>query len=664
MSDSKKRRLSAILFTDMVGYTDLMSRDEKLANRLRKRQSQVLNEMHAKYQGEILQYFGDGTLSIFESAVKAVQCAIDIQLNLKKEPKVPLRIGIHSGEVVWDDEGIYGHAVNIASRLESMAAPGSILVSDKIREEASNRPDLNFKSLGLFELKNVPFPMELLTVDHPDFMADGSFSVDGKGKKLDPTASTKSSGDQNPIISIAVLPFDDLSPGKDQEYFCDGMSDEIITDLSGLQQMRVIARHSSSQLKNSTLSVEEIGKKLGVELLLTGSVRKAGENLRITAQLIKVSENHQIWAEKFQGTMEDIFDLQSSISKQIITSLDLQLNSKEEKRLDNRPIEDPRAYDAYLRARREIFQMTVQSMEKAEHLIGQAMELIGPNPLLIATKGQVHMSYIMLGIKPDPIHLKIAEECLDELKLLDHGSPYIHLLSGLLRYKQARIQEAANDLKKVLEQNPSNRDGLLYLGIVYILAGQSEKAEPLLEELVEVDPLTAVNYIMPGYAKACQGDLKSAAAHYWKAYKMEPENPMLILMMGIVPGRVEPPETIIPILNKLEPMVHYHIFGRVARFLRLALSGDKEEALKAGENSQLQNEARWDEHAAWWMAGTYAFLNEKDKALYWLEISINLGNFNYPFLYKHDPFLENLRNEPKFKALMADVKKKWAAFKS
>ncbi|MGD9328881.1 MAG: adenylate/guanylate cyclase domain-containing protein, partial [Cyclobacteriaceae bacterium] len=572
MSNSKKRRLLAILFTDMVGYTDLMARDEDLANRLRKRQSQVLHDMHTRYHGEILQFFGDGTLSIFESSVNAVQCAIDIQLNLQEEPRVPLRIGIHSGEIVWDDEGIYGHAVNIASRLESMAAPGSILVSAKIREEVSNRTELHFKSLGVFQLKNVPAPMELLTVDHPDLLTDGSLSVDGKGKRMERPASIETTPEINPIISIAVLPFSDLSPGNDQEYFCDGMSDEIITDLSLLQQMRVIARHSSSQLKNSSLTSKEIGEKLGVDLLLTGSVRKAGEKLRITAQLVKASENRQLWADKFQGTMEDIFDLQSSISKQIITSLDLQLNRKEQKQLDSRPIEDPRAYDAYLRARREIFQLTVQSMEKAEQLIDQAMELIGPNPILIATKGQVHMSYIMLGIKPDPLHLQIAEECLESLRQLDPNSPYIYLLSGLLRYKQARIQEAANDLKKVLEQNPSNREGLLYLGIVYLLAGQADKAEPLLRKLVEVDPLTAINYIMPGYAKACQGDLIGAASQYWKAYKMEPENPMVMLMMGIVPGRVEPPEKIIPILNNLEPMAPYNIFGRVGRFLRLALS--------------------------------------------------------------------------------------------
>jgi tetratricopeptide (TPR) repeat protein len=267
-----------------------------------------------------------------------------------------------------------------------------------------------------------------------------------------------------------------------------------------------------------------------------------------------------------------------------------------------------------------------------------------------------------LGIRPDPIHLQIAEECLESLRQLDPNSPYIYLLSGLLRYKQARIQEAANDLKKVLEQNPSNREGLLYLGIVYLLAGQADKAEPLLRKLVEVDPLTAINYIMPGYAKACQGDLIGAASQYWKAYKMEPENPMVMLMMGIVPGRVEPPEKIIPILNNLEPMAPYNIFGRVGRFLRLALSNEKDEALKAGKNTQLQQEARWDEHAAWWMAGTYAFLNEKEEALDWLEISIRLGNFNYPFLYKYDPFLENLRNEPRFEVLMAEIKEKWESF--
>lgn len=655
----QRRRLSAILFTDMVGYTDLMSRDEQHANKLRKRQSEILKSTHSKYKGEILQYFGDGTLSIFDSALNAVRCATEIQVALHEEPRVPLRVGIHMGEVVWEEDGLYGHAVNIASRLESMASPGAILVSAKIRDETFNHPDISFSSVGHFELKNVPEPMELFTLEHSG-ISRGIVDASGKGRPVDKSSGPSSDTDD---VSVAALPFEDLSPEGDQEYLCDGIADEIITDLSGLKEMRVIARHSSSQLKGTNLSLPEIGRKLGVKYLLTGSVRKAGNNLRITAQLVEAAQNRQLWADKFKGTLEDIFDLQETISRQVIDSLDLRLNRRDSERLENRPIEDPRAYDVYLKARSKSYQMKRESLEEAEDLLAKAMDLIGPNSLLIATKGWINLSYIMLGIKPDPIHLQIAESCLAELEQLDRRSIHVYFLRGLIRYKQTRIEEAIADLEKVLEYDPNNREGLLYLGIFYILAGQAGIAEKLFIRLVEIDPLTAVNQIMPGYAKVAQGDLAGGVPFYQKALSMEPQNPMLMLMMGVTPGRVLPADEITPILEQLEPLVPYSIFGRVGRFMRLALEGKTEEAKEAGGNEVLQQEARWDEHAAWWMASSYALIDEKEQAMDWLQISINLGNFNYPFLNEYDPFLENLRGEERFRKMMAEIKVRWESFK-
>jgi len=592
------------MFTDMVGYTDLMSRDEALAIRLRHRHRDVLTRQHSAHSGEILQYFGDGTVSLFDSAVNAIRCAIDIQLELQEDPPVPLRIGIHSGEVVWDKEVVFGNAVNIASRVESLAPTGSILVSAKILEEVSNHPDLSFQSVGRFTLKNVPAAMELLAVVHPELPVADLSAIRGKGEMLEEEGTQAVGNSENHAhedewsTSIAVLPFTDLSEDRDQEYLCDGLADEIITDLSGLQTLKVIARHSSTQLKGTQLGVREIGRTLGVEYLLTGSVMKAGDRLRITAQLVQAGTDRQVWGDKYRGGMEDIFDLQETISKQIISSLDLTLSRGDEQRITRRPIEDIRAYDAYLRARREIFRLTGESLDTAHRLIDQAVELIGPNALLISTRGMVNVSYVVLGIRPDPVYLAAAEKDLDTLTAVNPETVYRYLLRGLIRYKQARIPEAVEDLEKVVQYDPNNRDGLLYLGILRILAGQAARAATLFERLVEVDPLTAVNHIMPGYARFAAGDLSGAVSFYRRAYEMEPNNPMLILMMGIVPGRIEPPEKTIPILAELEKIAPDSFFGRVGRFLRLSLAGKRDEALEAGEDEQLQLAAATDEHAA------------------------------------------------------------------
>lgn len=187
----QRRQLAAIMFTDMVGYTALMSRDELLAARLRRRHGDVLRKYHELHFGEIVQYFGDGTLSIFGSSVKAIQCAIEIQLALKEDPKVPLRIGIHSGELVWDNEGIYGSSVNIASRLESFAVSGAILTSKKVRNELSNQPDFQFQSLGIFELKNVPDPMEVFAIANEGLVIPAPKELEGKGKLISPSNTKK-----------------------------------------------------------------------------------------------------------------------------------------------------------------------------------------------------------------------------------------------------------------------------------------------------------------------------------------------------------------------------------------------------------------------------------------------------------------------------------------
>ena len=669
MAQGQRRQLAAILFTDMAGYTALMANDEALANQLRIRHREVLNKYHELHNGQIIQYFGDGTLSVFPSALEAVNCAVNIQLEFQDDPKVPLRVGIHSGEVVWDDEGIYGNAVNIASRLESFAEIGSILISGKLQGELRNHKSLAFESLGLFELKNVPHPLEIFAISHPGLVIPDKGTIKGKGnifqekKENNPSFSEFSLGknlDFHP--SIAVLPFEDLSPKKDQEYLCDGLADEVITDLSGLRNVKVICRNSSIQLKGTHLSADQIGSKLGVRYLLTGGIRHAGDQLRITAQLVDAENNMQIWAKKFRGSTDDIFDLQENISQKIVEALNIKLNKKEEEHLENRPIEDVRAYDAYLKARREIHLMNEKALERAEQLINNAIQIIGPNDVLLSTKGYIHLSYIILGLRPDSSHLEIAEKYLDELTHLNPNSAYRYFLRGMIRKTQGDIQQAAYDFKRVLQYDPNNRDTLLYLTVVYILAGHPARGTSLIERLLALDPLSALNHAMPGYIELSMGNLEKAIQYYQKGYDMEPNNPFIMLVYCQIGARVLKKDKIISVLRKLEAFSPSHTFSLHGRFLRLTLEDKREEALKAGKNELLQNSAKWDEHASWWLSTTYALLNEKEKALEWLQKAISLGYCNYPLLSKYDPFLDTIREEERFKKLMEKVKRKWEQF--
>ncbi len=664
-----RRQLAAIVFTDMAGYTALMAHDEALANKLRIRHREVLHKYHQQHHGEIIQYFGDGTLSVFPSALEAVNCAVNIQLAFHSDPKVPLRVGIHSGEVSWDDEGIYGNAVNIASRLESFAEVGSILVSAKLQHELRNHKNLTFKSLGLFELKNIADPIEIFAVSHPDLVVPDINTIKGKGRALEDTTENNISGlelslDHDFHPSIAVLPFADLSPEKNQDHLCDGLADEIITDLSGLRNIKVICRNSSTRLKGSQLIANEIGSQLGVRYLLTGGIRQAGNQLRVTAQLIDAQNNTQIWAQKYKGSTDAIFDLQENISERIVSALNLKLNTKEKEHLAKRPIGDVRAYDAYLKARREINLMSEEALERAEQLIKNALQIIGPNDVLLATKGYIHLSYIILGLRPDTSHLFVAEKCLDELTHLNPNSAYRYFLRGMIRFKQAHIQQAVYDFKKVLQYDPNNRDTLLYLTIMYILAGYPANGTALIERLIALDPLSPLNHAMPGYIELSMGNFEKAVPYYQKGLDMDPNNPFMMLVYCQICARVLSADKIISVLNKLETFFPHHTFSLHGRFLRLTLEGKRKEALKAGEDEVLQNSAKWDEHTSWWLSSTYALLNEKEKALEWLEKAISLGYCNYPLFSKHDPFLDTLRGEDRFKELMEMVKRKWEQFES
>ncbi len=330
------RQLAAVMFADMTGYTAMMQEDEFKAKTLRSRQKEVLDRFIPQYNGKVIQYFGDGTLSIFDSASEAVKAAIEIQKELRKDPVVDLRIGIHSGEVVLDKDGLFGDCVNLASRIETLAVPGAVFISDKVYDELRNQREFRAVSLGKFALKNVKRQVEVFAIKEKGLVLPSHAELDGK---------------TGPEKSIAVLPFENMSNDPENEYFSDGISEEIINALTQVEGIRVTSRTSSFSFKGKKEDVRQIGMKLGVTAILEGSVRKAGSKIRISAQLISAADGYQIWSEIFNSDLEDIFQVQDEISHKILNRLKENFAPvKSHEPIVKQATENIEAYNLYLKA--------------------------------------------------------------------------------------------------------------------------------------------------------------------------------------------------------------------------------------------------------------------------------------------------------------------------
>ncbi|MEO5906150.1 MAG: adenylate/guanylate cyclase domain-containing protein, partial [Saprospiraceae bacterium] len=288
------RQLAAIMFTDMTGYTALMHEDEQKAKVLRDKQRGTLEKLVPQYRGKILQYFGDGSLSIFNSAIDCVKCAIEVQKVLLEEPLVPHRVGIHSGDICYDGQGVYGDSVNIASRIEAVSLPGAVLISDKVYDEIKNQHEIETKSLGKFNFKNVKRPIEVYAITNEGLVVPS-------GAQLNIKAGSEK--------SIAVLPFVNMSSDPENEYFSDGISEEILNALTRVKGLQVSARTSSFSFKGKNEDLRQVGQKLGVSTVLEGSVRRSGKRIRITAQLINTQDGYHIFSENYDSDLEDIFEV-------------------------------------------------------------------------------------------------------------------------------------------------------------------------------------------------------------------------------------------------------------------------------------------------------------------------------------------------------------------
>ncbi len=302
------------------------------------------------------------------------------------------------------------------------------------------------------------------------------------------------------------------------------MTEEIITDLSHVHDLLVISRNSAMTFKGTKKKIKEIAQEVNVQYVLEGSVRKAGNDLRITAQLIDARNDAHLWAEKYNGTLDDVFAMQEKISRKIVDVLKMKLSHEEESRIADRPIENVHAYECYLRAKKEFWSWSEDGLGRALKEIQRGLKIIGKNELLYATEGSIYLRYAFMAVDKEK-YIEKMEEHVNKIFELNPNSLYGHFLSALVQYQRRNMQKAVKHLKQTIAMDPQNPDALFWLVYFYATSGKNSEAKPLAEKLIEIDPLTPLNHMMPGWLAELEGRFDISLEYKRKFYEMEPENP-------------------------------------------------------------------------------------------------------------------------------------------
>lgn len=457
-------QLAAILFVDIVGYSAMMQEDEQAAVQKINHFREVLEIIAGELDGKIIQYYGDGCLLLFNSATDSAEFAKLLQADLHEGTKVPARIGIHMGDVLMHHGNVFGDVVNIAARIQALAPTGGIYVSEMVYRNIVNKQGLDCVFIKEEKLKNIKESVriyELLTpYSEPVFTALPETPVPAKAK-----------------TSIAVLPFFNMSDEQDQEYFSDGLTEDIITQLSKIKALKVVSRTSVMQYKKAPKHVKEIGRELGVTVILEGSVQRSKEQVRITAQLIDAATDEHLWADSYDRSVKDIFSIQREVALAIADVLNAKLSQQETKQLDQTPTTNVEAYDLYLRGKFLVEKRTRAEVLEARELFEQA--IVKDNNFALAYSG-LAVTYLLASFRgyEDPVRmLWMAKKNIDLALALDPLSGENQAALGYWYHQKFDWHAAEITYKRAIDLNPNQTNVYLWLGI--LLEGKGETTEAL-----------------------------------------------------------------------------------------------------------------------------------------------------------------------------------------
>jgi adenylate cyclase len=487
----EQRKLAAILAADVVGFSRLTGADEdRTLARLRALRSDLIDPTIAVHRGRVVKRTGDGAIVEFRSVVDAVRCAIEVQnamvernAGVSEDRRIEFRIGIHLGDVVEESDGdLMGDGVNIAARLEGVATPGAICLSEDAYRQVKARLDLSVSDLGQTKLKNIADPMRVYSLQV-------GFAANVKPiPQTEPIAAVVSLRPTDKP-SIAILPFQNMSGDAEQEYFADGISEDIITALSKLSQLFVIARNSSFTFKGKNVNVQEVGRILGVRYVLEGSVRKSGNRVRITAQLIDATSGGHLWAERFDRELIDIFDVQDDVTRHIVGALALNLTESDRQRITAEHTDNLEAHDSFIRGREQFWRLTkaanLQARELFQRSIALDQKFAPPYAFVAITHG---LDYLNRWSADPTQSLELAEKNAAQAVALDDQYPYAHWALALINLQMRRYDQAICEAERTISLDPNLALGHEVLGSTLNFSGKAAEALESFDRAMALDP--------------------------------------------------------------------------------------------------------------------------------------------------------------------------------
>jgi TolB-like protein/lipoprotein NlpI len=518
-----ERRLAAVVFIDIVGFTSISQRNEERALSLLEEYRRVLRPIFSAHNGTEVKTIGDGFLVEFGSALQAVKCAFDIQQALhdrnsarSSDEAIMARIGIHVGDVVHSEGDIHGDAVNIASRIEPLADAGGICMSQPVQVQVANKFDLPIISLGSKSLKNVYAPVEVFKVALPW----------GADSKLTPSAQPKT--------RVAVLPFSNISPEKTDEYFADGMTEELINVISHNHQLKVIARTTVGRYKDTPKSIQEIGKEIGAGTILEGSVRKAGNKVRVTAQLIDAVTEDHLWSDNYDRELDDVFTIQSDIAKSVSEALMAKLLPAEQEGLARKATRNPAAHILYLRGRTALRERSEAGMKEAAKLFEEA---IAEDRQYAEAYTGLADAYFLLGdynFMPITEARTKARAALDKALSLNDNLADAHNTLAQFLSADYRFQEGEEEFKRAISLNPNYSLAHHWYAICLMEMGELDKATEETRLAQELDPLSTPLASNLAFAYAVAGNRALADEQMSKLKALDASNRLTDYSMALL----------------------------------------------------------------------------------------------------------------------------------
>ena len=590
----------------MSGYTALMQQNEQLAKIKHRRLKEVLESSVSFHHGKILQYYGDGALSIFNSAVDGVKCAVEIQQALQQEPKVDLRIGIHTGDISIENETIYGDGVNLASRIESLAVPGSIFISEKVFDEIRNQEDLTTLEMGYFELKNIIKPVRIFAINNKGLVVPGRDTLKGKTKQ--------------PTNRLAVLPFVNMSANSENEYFSDGITEELLNAFTKVDGLQVTSRTSAFAFKGKNSDIREIGIQLNVDRILEGSVRRAGSRVRISAQLINAVDGYHIWSENYDRDLTDIFEVQDEISNIIANKCRENLTAKKhEEKLVKTPTQNIEAYTLFLKGLHFHNKITPKNTKKAIEFFEKAIAL---EPGYAHAYAMAAASYAFLGatgqMQPKEA-FEIVHRYSDKALQLDSSlsAGYSAKGAAYLLYDW-KWKQAYESLIKAVELHPATTEAHQLLSLYYLSTRRKNEAVDIMEKALQVDPVSPIvnQYLADAYLNAGRTD--DALKQVERLLDLYPGMRVALEAKGWCTGMKGDWKKATEIFEEVHRLIKHPLKGLAPLGYAYAQSGESEKALECIrkiEQRQVEEPGTVldiDLAMIWWS------LRNKDKAFYYL----------------------------------------------